>query len=431
MKVLHVLSQRPGLSGSGVFLNAMVRESARRGLDQHVIIAGPAGTEADQVPGLDPGRCTVIGFPSERAPFPVPGNSDVMPYPSTVFSQMTALQLDQYLAVTRDALQQVRDEFEPDIVHCHHLWIMTSLAREVCADRPVIATAHNSEIRQMKKAPHLAPMVLREIGRLDRIGVLTPRSMSDTVEVFGVEPCRVRVTGAGFNQDLFYPRNLARGKILETLRRQYGVELETSNSELNGPIITFAGRLSTPKGIPYLLDAFGELSSEGRPGLRLALIGGLGPAETELARKLQRVPANVIQTGVIPQEAVALILNCSDLFVLPSMFEGLPLVMMEAAACGCPCIVTNLPTVSSWVQENCTRRDWVSLVPLPPLRDADQPEPSAVPEFVRNLAAAIRMRLANPMPDWERQRLADQMKLHSWSSVFEKYLGIYRDLVGN
>ena len=52
MRILHLLSQRPGRSGSGVFLAAMVREAARRGYEQHAIAAGPAGTTVAELPPL-------------------------------------------------------------------------------------------------------------------------------------------------------------------------------------------------------------------------------------------------------------------------------------------------------------------------------------------------------------------------------------------
>ncbi|MBA2594167.1 MAG: hypothetical protein H0U97_18770 [Gammaproteobacteria bacterium] len=111
--MLHLLSQRPGRSGSGVFLQAMVRESARCGYVQHVIAAGPPGTVAAELPPLGGHDLTLIPFPSPEAPFPVPGNSDVMPYPSTVFSRMSEL---QYLHVSRKVMEGVAARFQPDLV---------------------------------------------------------------------------------------------------------------------------------------------------------------------------------------------------------------------------------------------------------------------------------------------------------------------------
>ena len=53
-------------------------------------------------------------------------------------------------------MERVRERFRPDIVHAHHLWLMTALARDVFRDVPLVATSHNSELRQLIKAPHLA-----------------------------------------------------------------------------------------------------------------------------------------------------------------------------------------------------------------------------------------------------------------------------------
>ncbi len=204
MRLLHILSQRPGRSGSGVFLGAMVREAGKRGIyEQHAIVGGPPGTTASELPPLRDGQLSVIEFPSADAPFPVPGNSDVMPYPTTVFSAMTETQVAQYLAAARKVMERVRDTFRPDVVHAHHLWMMTALAREVFADVPVIATSHNAELRQLVKAPHLARHVVPGVRQLDAVCVLTPQSVDDTVDAFGVAPDRIALTGAGFDAEIF------------------------------------------------------------------------------------------------------------------------------------------------------------------------------------------------------------------------------------
>ena len=429
MRLLHILSQRPGRSGSGVFLASMVREAARRGYEQHVIVGGPPGTSAAEVPPLDEAQLSSITFPSADAPFPVPGNSDVMPYPTTVFSQMTELQVEQYLAASRRVMESVRAEFQPQLVHAHHLWLMTALAREVFKDVPTLATSHNAELRQMIKAPHLAARVLPGVRALDRVCVLTPQSHADTVTCFGVEPNRIAITGAGFRDDLFHASPLPRAAILAQLREQFNLTLPADEQE---HLVTFVGRLSTPTGVPFLLEAAAQLKQRGLP-LRLVLAGASGSGED--GRKVDELVAAagpyVIHTGAQPQEAVAQILQASTVFVLPSLFEGLPLTMLEALACGCPAIVSELPTIRSWIPKEWKDAGQVALIPALATTHADKPVVADVPRFVADLAAAIERQLTRPQPTASRRALAEQLLTHSWSEVFNRYERIYSEMLSS
>ncbi|MEA2719970.1 MAG: alpha-maltose-phosphate synthase, partial [Candidatus Eremiobacteraeota bacterium] len=301
MRLLHILSQRPGRSGSGVFLAAMVREAGRRGYEQHVIVAGPPGTSAAEL-GLRDDQMTVIVFPSPDAPFPLPGNSDVMPYDTTVFSRMSPLQIQQYLAVSRRVMEDVRARFRPQVVYAHHLWLMTALAREIFDDVPVLATSHNAELRQMIKAPHLAAHVLPGVRALDAVCVLTPQSVADTIDVFGVEPDRIELTGAGFRDDVFRPANEPRATVLAELRERWNVVLPVRDDER---LVTFVGRLSTPKGVPFLLDAIASLRDA--PPHRLVLVGATGSGENGrlMDELVARAGDTVLHSGAQPPEAVA------------------------------------------------------------------------------------------------------------------------------
>jgi glycosyltransferase involved in cell wall biosynthesis len=439
VRILHLLSQRPGRSGSGVFLAALVREAARRGYEQHAIAAGPPGTTAAELLPLAEGELTPILFPSPEAPFPVPGNSDVMPYPSTVFSRMTAAQVEMYLGACRRVMEQVRDRFQPDLVHAHHLWLMTALAREVFAGRPVIATSHNAELRQLVKAPHLAPRVLPGVRGLDRIGVLTPQSVADTVAAFGVAPERIALTGAGFRGDWFVPPSQSRAAILGELRERFGIALpdgsdgSVGSAENDGPAIrfvTFVGRLSTAKGVPFLLAAAAEALARQVPLCRLLLVGASGSGED--GRRMDAAVAagrpHVLHLGAQPQEAVALLLQVSDAFVLPSLFEGLPLTMLEALGCGCPSVVSALPTIASWVPAAWRAAGWVDLVPALATTRADEPVATDVPRFVAALAAALGRRLALPPAPAERRQMAAALRPHTWSAVFDRYERIYSEV---
>jgi glycosyltransferase involved in cell wall biosynthesis len=421
MRLLHILSQRPGRSGSGVFLAAMVREAARRGIEQHVIAAGPPGTSAAEL-GLRDDQMTPIIFPSDAAPFPLPGNSDVMPYETTVFSRMTPLQIEQYLAASRAVMEDVRARFRPEIVHAHHLWLMTALAREVFADVPVLATSHNAELRQMIKAPHLAPHVVPGVRALDAVCVLTPQSVEDTIACFGVEPERIALTGAGFRDDLFHLSDEPRGAIVAELRERSGVELPVREDE---QLVTFVGRLSTPKGVPFLLDAVAALRDA--PPHRLVLVGATGSGEN--GRLMHELVASagdaVLHLGAQPPEAVARILQISGVFALPSLFEGLPLTLLEALACGCPAVVSALPTIASWVPQEWRDAGYVELVPPLATTHADEPIADDVPRFTADLAAALRRRLEHPLSNDARRSIAETLREHTWSSVFDRYEHLY------
>jgi glycosyltransferase involved in cell wall biosynthesis len=420
MRLLHILSQRPGRSGSGVFLGAMVREAGKRGYEQHAIVGGPPGTTAAELPPLREDQLSVIEFPSADAPFPVPGNSDVMPYPTTVFSVMTETQVEQYLRAARKVMERVRDAFRPDVVHAHHLWMMTALAREVFADVPVIATSHNAELRQLVKAPHLARHVIPGIQRLDAVCVLTPQSVTDTINAFGVAPDRIAITGAGFAAEIFMERRPL------ACRSTGGSPVPasgrwTGRRAAGAPVFTFVGRLSTPKGVPFLLDAVRMLDVP----CRLVLAGASGSGEdgARIDDLVAHADIDVHHTGALPQPEIAELLRESHAFVLPSLFEGLPLTMLEALACGTPAIVSGLPTIASWIPAEWVKDGAVELIPPLATTHADVPVASDVPRFTCDLAAALRRKIEHPFA--EREALAQHLVPHSWSAVFERYERIY------
>jgi glycosyltransferase involved in cell wall biosynthesis len=429
MRLLHILSQRPGRSGSGVFLTALVREAARAGYEQQVIVAGPPGTSAAELAPLTEEQVSLICFPSTTAPFPLPGNSDVMPYPTTVFSRMTVQQIEQYLAVSRHVMESVRTKFRPEVVHAHHLWLMTALAREVFVDVPMLVSSHNAELRQMIKAPHLRPRILAGVQAIDKVCVLTPQSVTDTVECFGIDPNRIAVTGAGFDGDLFHFSQTPRAVMIAELREQFGIALPV-DEEMR--FATFVGRLSSPKGLPFLIEAATRLAAEAPP-FRLVLVGatGSGADGQKMDELVAAAGSRIIHVGAQPQAAVAKLLQLSTVFVLPSLFEGLPLTMLEALACGCPVIVSALPTVRSWVPQQLQDDGSIELVPALATTHADEPVAADVSRFVADLAAALKRQLAVNLPTESRRRLAEKLLPQSWSEVFQRYQQIYHELLND
>jgi glycosyltransferase involved in cell wall biosynthesis len=108
----------------------------------------------------------------------------------------------------------------------------------------------------------------------------------------------------------------------------------------DGPIIGIGVRLTRQKGITYLLKAMPEIVKR-YPDITLVIAGegDCGSKLKEEARDLG-IERNVLFVGArldIPE-----LLALFDLYVLPSLWEGLPIVLLEAMAAGCPVVATNV-----------------------------------------------------------------------------------------
>ena len=102
--------------------------------------------------------------------------------------------------------------------------------------------------------------------------------------------------------------------------------------------ILYVGRFDERKGLNILLLAFKKVLKKIRARLFLA---GSGKLEKEIRRLATSLSIPVNFLGVVPQESLPALYNSADLFVLPSLYEGMPLAALEAMACGTPTIVSN------------------------------------------------------------------------------------------
>ena len=158
MRILHALSQRPEATGSGIYVRAMVREAFRAG-HENFLLAGIPSDDQPQLDCLTGDQCAFVHFETGSLPFPVVGMSDVMPYPSRRFSDLTAADLEVYEKCFADRLERVVKDFQPRPIHSHHLWLLTSLIKRSFPQIPVVTTCHGSDLRQFQKCGDLQPRV--------------------------------------------------------------------------------------------------------------------------------------------------------------------------------------------------------------------------------------------------------------------------------
>ncbi|MGV6820864.1 MAG: glycosyltransferase family 4 protein [Parvularcula sp.] len=115
--------------------------------------------------------------------------------------------------------------------------------------------------------------------------------------------------------------------------------------------LLFVGRLAAVKGLPIILEAVAQLKQD-HPGVRLTIVGD-GPDRAALEAKARSLDlsAHVSFVGYKSQDEVAQYLQHTDIFVLPSFAEGVPVVLMEALASGVPVLTTRIAGVGELVED--------------------------------------------------------------------------------
>ncbi len=406
MKILHTLSQRPDSTGSGIYLQSIIHEATCAG-DSHSIVAGlPFYLEPELRRRWNTTFFPVL-FETKEMPFLIPGMSDVMPYPSSRWSGLSPEQLHIYKSRFTEKLQKAVRTFQPDIIHTHHLWILTALTRRLFPDLPVVTTCHGSDLRQFVLCRHLQTEVLSGCRELDRVMALSESQKTKITALYNIPHEKIAVVGAGYNDLLFRP----------------GVKPGPD------PVgIVYAGKLSRAKGVPWLLKALGQIDT---PAWQLHLVGsGTGEEAAECEELAGKLGERVLLYGSVPQHELAEIMRKSHIFILPSFFEGLPLVLLEALACGCSIIATRLSGVEELLGKLEDPR--VALLELPRLVNVDQPHKDDQDAFTSRIRSALVLKMKDMLAhhDTESKSIADRLKSYKWSAVYRRIRTVYSGAVG-
>ena len=209
MKILHCIAQLPMKTGSGVYFTVTVEGMIKKGYD-NAVLYGTQKPFSEQLfsHSLDTliyaaVREFPVEFLTDALPFPIAGMSDEMPYQSTVYSQMSADMLDAWIGAFKKALLKARDVFQPDVIIAHHLFILTSLITEIFPDTRIIAVSHSTDIRQIKRHPHLKERYIHNLDKLHTVFTVTPKDCSAIEALFSIPKERIRISGGGFDPRLF------------------------------------------------------------------------------------------------------------------------------------------------------------------------------------------------------------------------------------
>ncbi len=164
----------------------------------------------------------------------------------------------------------------------------------------------------------------------EAIIVVSNNIKQDLVKYLGVDPAKIRVVHYGLSpifQPVRDPERLA-----ET-RRAY---------RLPERFLLYVGQIYPAKNFGGILKAFASL--KGRVPHKLVVAGEPRSDYAEELALIDRLglSEDVLFTGWIPQEELPTLYSLADVFLLPSLYEGFGIPLIEAMGCGCPIVTANV-----------------------------------------------------------------------------------------
>jgi glycosyltransferase involved in cell wall biosynthesis len=396
-RILHIISQYPGNTGSGTYLQATIRELNKKSYIQGLI----AGIHSDNesYPRYI-GNFYPLKFNSIDIPFPIVGMSDIMPYESIKYSDLTEDMMLKWKSEFRKVIERALEEFKPDIIITHHLWIITSLIKNIAPNIKTIGVCHGTDIRQFENCPQYRQEVLQGCQQLDVTLALSEQQKIMINQLYNISLDRIKVIGGGYNGEVFYP------KVKNIL-----------DDEIK---IIYAGKLSYAKGVVSLIKVFEKLVS--KYDVKLQLAGkGTGEEEIYIKRLGYKLGSKIEFLGELNQENLGRTFREADIFVMPSFYEGLSLVTIEALASGLFIVSTSIPGLISYLGDDINDNGIIEYVDLPEMIKVDKPLEEDLPLFHSRLQIKIEKQIARLKDGFIMDEgVVSKIKELSWENIIRK-----------
>jgi len=296
-----------------------------------------------------------------------------------------------WLAVRQ--IEEYIQEDAVDLVHTHGYKadLYGYLAAWRC-HKPVVATCHNwvGGTAALGIYNHLDRMVLKKFNALAAVS----DAVAHRLLAFGVPTEKIKTIANGIDVTAF-----ERAQPLPLLKAE------------DGTVVGIVARLDLQKGFEYLLRAARDLCKT-TPDLKIVIVGE-GPDREKIEEMIEQywLQSNVILAG--QQSNMPAVYAAMDIFVLPSLNEGLPMTVLEAMAASKPVIATKVGAIGSVIKDGENGL-------LVNAKDS---------EGLRNAIASL---LSDPE---RRRRLGDQA--HAWVSqnytseaMALKYREMYEEVLG-
>lgn len=235
------------------------------------------------------------------------------------------------LGAVRQLARQIR-EFQPDVLHSHmtHANLLARVTRLVCPIPVLICTLHGMQmygvkrdLAWIKEAAHHVTDPLAEATT-----AVCKAAGERYVSVRAISRARMRVVPNGVDTGQFCPDLAKRSAIRRALNVAHRF------------VWLAVGRIEEVKDYATMLRAFALVSQDSTDSV--LLISGNGSRQDELGRLAAELHISSRVNFLGLRKDVGDLMKAADAYLMSSMFEGLPMVLLEAAASGLPLVATRV-----------------------------------------------------------------------------------------
>ena len=341
MKICIVTTMFPKYLGDsyGPFVFEEAKFLAKMGVEVHVITQHNTGAAHEEI---------MDGVHVHRFRWLKPKEFKALIYFSGLIDNLRLL---TYLISLFFNLIWITRKYNLDLFHAHHT-IPTGLVAIVVGKimrLPVVVTAHLMDI-----TTHGA-----DVGPLDNIkdfesnfifSRLIRFSLNSSSRIIAVSgDLANKIELMGINKDVTILRNavdISRFKPSKNIEMRQNYKIDDKDI-----LILFIGHLESFKGIFELMDAFKKIRIN-QDNCKLMIVGE-GHEEQKVKNIVSKLDLDnyIIFTGKVSPETIQNFYQMADIFTLPSYTEGLPLVVVEAMACGLPVVVSKVGGIPELVKD--------------------------------------------------------------------------------
>ncbi|HKL41869.1 MAG: glycosyltransferase family 4 protein [Halanaerobiales bacterium] len=320
-------------SGSGIYTKNVAKRLTERGHEVEVIVVDKYKNRGD---GFKVRTILNYNFPCFTT----------HPHSNNQFYHLTNDEMDDYLNSFISTIEQEVKSFNPDIIHCQHIWVAPYATSKTSI--PYIITAHGTDIKGFKKDKRYHQIALQAAENAKKIVTISEYINQSVKKHFPVDDDKLKIILNGFDEEIFKPMNLNKIKVLQKY-----IDTDLKNKK-DLKVINFTGKLTNFKGVDLLLKAANIYEDEFED--IITLIVGDGELKNELIELRDDLGLKEVHfLGNLPQATLSELYNIADLTVVPSRIEPFGLVAIESLACGTPVIASRAGGLKDFINEDVGR----------------------------------------------------------------------------